>query len=230
MARKIIIANFKMTIDMDEVDSYFTRLALLEHKMLHHLIVAIPSVFIAYITHKYKTAVAAQDVSCLIESFGPYTGEVSAAALRSCGAMHCIVGHYERFKFGGETYNNVYKKLEYCTKHHITPILCIGDNYHHNSKIVDVLCEAISISDKLIVAYEPYQNINSEIQDVDAVLAKIQYVREFLIDRSTKSKLVYGGSVTTCNINAFLSSNMVDGVMIGRLSSGIINLESLFDK
>src|SRR3989344_2103115 len=74
-----------------------------------------------------EVAVGAQD--CFWESFGAYTGEVSATYLKEVGCDFVIVGHSERRKYLGETDEMVHKKVKMALSAGLIPIVCVGETY-----------------------------------------------------------------------------------------------------
>ncbi|MBR4115892.1 MAG: triosephosphate isomerase, partial [Bacteroidales bacterium] len=70
-------------------------------------------------------AVAAQN--CAAEPKGAFTGEVSAAMVKSTGAQYVILGHSERRGYYGETSEILNKKLALALENGLTPIYCCGE-------------------------------------------------------------------------------------------------------
>ncbi|MDP3180335.1 MAG: triose-phosphate isomerase, partial [Bacteroidota bacterium] len=69
--------------------------------------------------------VAAQN--CAAEAKGAFTGEVSAAMVKSTGATHVILGHSERREYYGETSEILNKKVALALANGLTPIYCCGE-------------------------------------------------------------------------------------------------------
>ncbi len=59
---------------------------------------------------------------------GAFTGEISASMLVALGVSHVIIGHSERRQYFGETDETVNKKLITALKHHLVPIVCVGEH------------------------------------------------------------------------------------------------------
>lgn len=54
--------------------------------------------------------------NCSSEQSGAYTGEVSAAMIKSTGAEYVIIGHSERRSYFGENDEILTKKSQMCTR------------------------------------------------------------------------------------------------------------------
>ena len=61
------------------------------------------------------------------ESFGAFTGEISAPMLTEAGCRYVIIGHSERRQFFGETDETVAKKSAAALAAGLIPIVCIGE-------------------------------------------------------------------------------------------------------
>ena len=70
-------------------------------------------------------AVGAQNIHFAEE--GAYTGETSVGQLLAVGATHTLIGHSERRQYFAETDEIVNKKLHTALKHHVIPIVCVGE-------------------------------------------------------------------------------------------------------
>ena len=72
-----------------------------------------------------RIAVGAQN--CSEHESGAYTGEVSAAMLKSTNTPYVILGHSERRQYFGENGKLLAKKVDIALKHGLTPIFCCGE-------------------------------------------------------------------------------------------------------
>jgi len=63
------------------------------------------------------------------EGEGAYTGEVSPVMLTDLGCRYVILGHSERRQHFGETDLNVNRKVRAALRHHLAPILCVGETF-----------------------------------------------------------------------------------------------------
>jgi triosephosphate isomerase (TIM) len=72
-----------------------------------------------------RIGVASQN--CAAEAKGAFTGEVSAAMVKSTGAGYVIIGHSERREYYGETSAILNKKVALTLENGLTPIYCCGE-------------------------------------------------------------------------------------------------------
>jgi triosephosphate isomerase (TIM) len=177
--------------------------------------------------------VAAQN--CAAEPKGAFTGEVSAAMVKSTGAKYVILGHSERREYYGETSEILNKKLALALENGLTPIYCCGEALSirnagtQNDYVINQLNETIfklSVDDfkKIIIAYEPIWAIGTGVtattqqaQDMhkalrDAVAAK------FGKEIAEEISILYGGSCNAKNANELFANPDVDGGLIGGAS------------
>ncbi len=100
------------------------------------------------------------------ENEGAYTGEISAAMLKSVGCRYCIIGHSERRQYFGETDETVNKKIQAAIQVGLKPVFCVGETEkeRESEQTLSVLDKQVKkgleglLSDQLdmlIIAYEP---------------------------------------------------------------------------
>jgi triosephosphate isomerase len=187
----IIIANWKSNIP-EKLEEYLVKL----DKYKDNFILSPP--FTHLITlQKQHFQLSAQDFS-----FKTGTSSITLALLKKMDIQYCIIGHSEV----GESRDKVYTKVAMLIENNITPILCSNN---------DTLEQDIIISaqnNKIILAYEPIENIGSGIViNKNKLIDVIQHIK-FNID----NKVLYGGSVDE---NNFIDlAKIVDGFMIGKAS------------
>lgn len=160
---------------------------------------------------------------------GAFTGENSAAVLKSLGGTLALVGHSERRQLFGETDELLAKKIKTLQSLAITPVLCIGETLDEREKNLTekVLrhqlqhsLAGVDSAPRVIVAYEPVWAIGtgkvaSEAQVRDAHA----FVRTTLNETGFKnSQILYGGSVKADNAKGLNAIPHVDGFLIGGAS------------
>jgi triosephosphate isomerase (TIM) len=180
-----------------------------------------------------RIGVAAQN--CAAEAKGAFTGEVSAAMVKSTGANFVILGHSERREYYGETSEILNKKLALALENDLTPIYCCGEALDirnagtQNEYVINQLKETIfklSADDfkKIILAYEPIWAIGTGVtastqqaQDMHKALREsiaVQFGQEI----ADETSILYGGSCNAKNANELFASPDVDGGLIGGAS------------
>ena len=132
-------------------------------------------------------AIGAQN--CHWEEKGPYTGEVSPAALRKLDVAYVIAGHSERRELFGETDDMVNRKVRAIFQWDMTPILCVGETLDERdagvteAKVtgqVEAGLSGLSAEQvaALVIAYEPIWAIGTgrtaTPDDAQAVCATIR--------------------------------------------------------
>lgn len=169
--------------------------------------------------------------NCSEHEKGAYTGEVSAAMVKSTGATHVILGHSERRQYFGENNEQLLAKTKLALANGLTPIFCVGEvleereNGSYNEVVkgqVEALFE-LSAEDfgKIIIAYEPVWAIGTgktataeQAQDMHAHIRKVveeKYGKQVAEDTS----ILYGGSCKPTNAKELFAKPDVDGGLIG---------------
>ena len=167
---------------------------------------------------------------------GAYTGEISAAMLAGL-ATWVIVGHSERRRDAGETDQIIGRKLARAVDAGLRPILCVGERLgereagNQNVVVERQLSGALQDHDPaalgragLVIAYEPVWAIgtgrNATGRDAAAMALAIRadLVRLGWGSSAEDVPILYGGSVTSANIDEFLAEPSIDGVLVGGAS------------
>lgn len=234
MRRRVLIGNWKMHKTAGEAGTYVSEfLPLIQSVTTVDIILAPPFTALHVVAASIKdTAIglAGQDVHW--DSQGAFTGEVSPAMLCDSGCQSVIIGHSERRQMFHEDDNAVNRKVKAAIAHHLTAIMCVGETREErdNGKTSDVLSRQLkeglagidTIDDiQLILAYEPIWAIGSGTPatptQASKVHAELRTHLETLFTPSTAAsiRIVYGGSITTENIQALLAMPHVDGGLVG---------------
>jgi triosephosphate isomerase len=143
---------------------------------------------------------AAQNCSQYIE--GAYTGEVTASMIAEF-ATYVIIGHSERRSLFHEDDAMLAEKVIRAKEAGLEVIFCVPDAQ-------TPVPEGINI-----VAYEPVWAIGTGKTDspenANGVAAEIKH-------RTNVPTVIYGGSVSPANIDGFISTEYLDGVLPGKVS------------
>jgi len=176
-------------------------------------------------------AVGAQNVHHELQ--GAYTGEVSAPMLSGL-ATWVIVGHSERRRDAAETDEVIAGKLNRALEAGLHPILCVGEPLAAREAGADV-AEAIVLDQLrgalmpnagealtgLVIAYEPVWAIGTgrNASGADAA-AMADAIRRKLGPPMVWDTvpILYGGSVTSANVDEFFAEPSIDGALVGGAS------------
>jgi triosephosphate isomerase len=180
-------------------------------------------------------AVGAQNVHH--ELAGAYTGEISAPMLAGL-ATWVIVGHSERRRDAAETDEQIGRKLERALEAGLRPILCVGEQLAERedgraTEVVDTQLRgalaghdpaATTEAGGMVIAYEPVWAIGTGRNATGADAAAMADTIRASLDalgwggRAGEVSVLYGGSVTSANIGAFLAEPSIDGALVGGAS------------
>ena len=179
-------------------------------------------------------AVGAQNVHH--ELAGAYTGEIAAPMLVGL-ATWVIIGHSERRRDAGETDELIGLKLGRAVDARLRPILCVGEQLAEREagRATDVVDEQLAgalephdpatlAAGGLVIAYEPVWAIgtgrNARGADASAMADAIRgsLERRGWGSRAADVPVLYGGSVTSANIDEFLAEPAIDGALVGGAS------------
>ncbi|HEY9793885.1 MAG TPA: triose-phosphate isomerase [Candidatus Obscuribacterales bacterium] len=236
--RKVMIAgNWKMNMTTSEAKELTAALLKGVHGQheLPEVVISPPFTSLQAVVELTKDShikVGAQNMD--YRESGAFTGEISPLMLLDLGVKYVIIGHSERRQFFGETNESVNLKLKSALKHHLIPIVCVGETLdqreaNHTDSVVSTQMTAAlaDLSENqlkpLVVAYEPVWAIGtgkvcaaSEASRVIKVIRQaINSVHAGLGDHVP---VLYGGSVNSKNIEEQLAQPDIDGGLIGGAS------------
>lgn len=244
MSKSIVVANWKMNLSTQQSIELTNQLL----DRLHQLsvndslnwpeIVLCPSFVaiseVAKLIEEFRETLnihlGGQDV--FWEEWGPFTGEVSVLQLKEWGCRFCLLGHSERRKFLHETDEQINKKLLKVLQHQLTPILCLGETLaeRQQGKTQEVVVRQLKLALKdlepsarrLIIAYEPVWAIHPSKLEVKPAEVEevVQLLRSELkqSNSTAEAAVLYGGSVKADQLNDFVTTAQVEGVLVGHAS------------
>jgi triosephosphate isomerase len=169
------------------------------------------------------------------EEKGAFTGEVSAAMLRSVGCQYVILGHSERRQYFGETDATINRKVQQARAYRLVPIVCVGETLAERQAgqeeavvrtqltqaLAGVLLEDAS---ELVLAYEPVWAIGTGVNATpEQAQAMHAFARQLLVEQYGETlgggvRLLYGGSMNAANAATLLQQPDVDGGLVGGAS------------
>jgi triosephosphate isomerase len=236
MRTKVVAGNWKMNNDAAQTKELIA--ALKNQNKTSHAKVMIAPTFpnLANAVEAVKGSnieVVAQNMH--FAANGAYTGEVSAAMLKSIGVETVILGHSERRAYFHETDELLAKKVNAALESDMKVIFCFGEEMadrksgnHENvvaAQIKNALFHLEATAFKhIILAYEPVWAIGTgetaspeQAQDMHAFIRKT-IADKYGNDLAESVTILYGGSVKPDNANEIFSKPDVDGGLIGGAS------------
>ncbi len=200
------------------------------------VIIAPPYIHLATLAQHIDTGkVHLSAQNCASEASGAFTGEISAAMVRSTGAEYVIIGHSERRQYYGETDAILKKKIELALENDLTPIFCCGEVLEERNAKQHFEVVKTQISDalfflseeefgKIIIAYEPVWAIGTGVTASPEQAQEMHaYIRGLIVSRygnrtAEDTTILYGGSCKPSNARELFSNPDVDGGLIGGAS------------
>ncbi|HHJ09779.1 MAG TPA: triose-phosphate isomerase [Bacteroidetes bacterium] len=239
MRKNIVAGNWKMNNTLEEgieLAEAVNNLVSQGTPENTDVIIAPPFIHLAELAKRIDTGkVKLSAQNCAAEAAGAYTGEVSAAMVRSTGAEYVIIGHSERRQYYGETNAILKKKTELALENNLTPIFCCGEvleerNAKQHFEVVKTqISEALFFLSekefgKIIIAYEPVWAIGTGVTATPEQAQEMHaYIRRLINNKYGKqvaedTTILYGGSCKPSNAGELFSNQDVDGGLIGGAS------------
>jgi triosephosphate isomerase len=167
------------------------------------------------------------------DASGAWTGEILASMLIEADCRYVELAHSERLEHFGETYELVRRKVNAAMASGLTPILCLGETDDDKRRgvtdmiLVDQMFLALADQpadqvSNIILAYEPRWAIGaSAAASPDYAAQRPRSLRRaidarFCSDAAARTRIIYGGSVTSSNGAAFMEPDDIDGLFVGR--------------
>ncbi len=236
MRKKVVAGNWKCNTTLQEgVELAKAVNDLVAEKGADDVVVVLGTPF-THITKVVDTVdtnrIGVASQNCAAEAKGAFTGEVSAAMVKSTGAEYVILGHSERREYYGETSEILNKKVALTLENGLTPIYCCGEALDireagtQNDFVKTQLEETVfqlSAEDfsKIIIAYEPIWAIGTGVtassEQAQDMLAFIRGIiaEKFGAEIAEETSILYGGSCNAKNANELFSNPDIDGGLIG---------------
>lgn len=234
MRKNVVAGNWKMNTTLEEGVELANQInSLLKGKKVNcDVVICVPFTHLTSVNAVIEPELVKLGAeNCSEQEKGAYTGEVSAAMVKSTGATHVILGHSERRQYFGENNEQLLAKTKLALANGLTPIFCIGEvleereNGTYNEVVkgqVEALFE-LSAEDfgKIILAYEPVWAIGTgktataeQAQDMHAHIRSViasKYGKEV----ADNTSILYGGSCKPTNAAELFAKPDVDGGLIG---------------
>ena len=248
MKKKVIVANWKMNLDMQVSSIYLHKLSekITAHRSME--IILAPSTFTLQslslqINHR-QFKLAAQNFYW--RDHGAYTGEVAISQLRGI-VQYALVGHSERRNIFNETDKDVRAKVAAALRNNIRPILCIGEtsderNYNETDIVLNdqLLGGLANVSSEelteVIIAYEPVWAIGTGNialpDDVEKAVKTIRdQIKQLYGEKASKEiQVLYGGSIQPSSAADYANISGVDGLLVGGASLSLDKFSQIVEK
>jgi triosephosphate isomerase (TIM) len=231
----LIVGNWKMNKTASEAASFVHELVqVIPMSPTVEIVLAPPFTALASVRTALgpttRIGLGAQNVHW--EQQGAFTGEISAPMLRDVGCTYVIIGHSERRTLFGERDEDIRKKVRAALMNELRPILCVGESLaeHEAGRTEAIVTGQVTAAlaaltaqelSTLTIAYEPVWAIGTgHAATPEQAVAVHQAIRRCIKakwNRETAESLriLYGGSVTPQNAEAFLIESEIDGALVG---------------
>lgn len=173
--------------------------------------------------------------NCHQEESGAYTGEVSAAMLKSLGVQYVILGHSERREYFSENNGLLAQKVNKALEHELDVIYCFGEKLEsrNNGEHFDLVKNQISeglfhldetLFSRIILAYEPVWAIGTGVTASKEQAQEMHaFIRNLVSEKygsavAANTTILYGGSCNPKNAAELFAQPDVDGGLIGGAS------------
>ena len=233
MRKNIVAGNWKMNNDLPQTEALISDLLKQTQTSNAEVMIAPTAVnlFQAFdATRTSNIEVVAQNMH-FAES-GAYTGEISAAMLKSVGVNTVILGHSERRAYFNETDELLAKKVDAALADDMRVIFCFGEELADRksgneeavveSQIKNALFHLEASAFKnIVLAYEPVWAIGTgETASPEQAQDMHKFIRETLDSKygnqvADDMTILYGGSVKPANAKEIFGKPDVDGGLIG---------------
>ena len=239
MRKKIVAGNWKMNMNLYEglelargLNDHFTTNPVGDREV----ILCTPFIHLAMVSNLLTApGLSAGAQNCNDHKSGAYTGEISAAMIKSTGAGNVIIGHSERRTCYGETDELLAAKTGEALRNGLRVIFCCGEvleerqgNIHFEvvKRQLDRGLFVVSAEEfsRCIIAYEPVWAIGTGVTATPEQAQEMHcYIRRLVRDRygndaALDTTILYGGSCKASNAAELFAQPDVDGGLIGGAS------------
>lgn len=239
MRKKIVAGNWKMNMDYNEgislakeINSHYTGNPLTGKEV----ILCTPFIHlhgVASLLNAKGISLGAQN--CNDHKSGAFTGEISAAMIKSTGASYVIIGHSERRTIYKEDDTVLASKTIEALRNELKVIFCCGEVLSEREKGIhfDVVKKQLDNGifelaeedfSNVVIAYEPVWAIGTGVTATPAQAQEMhKHIRSLVEKRYGKkcadnTTILYGGSCKASNASELFANPDVDGGLIGGAS------------
>ncbi len=239
MRKKIVAGNWKMNMELAEgvtlatgINNHFKS----EPLQGKEVILCTPFIHLAIVSSLVDVpGLTTGAQNCNDHKSGAYTGEISAAMLRSTGATSVIIGHSERRTYYGEDDLLLAVKTAEALRNGLRVIFCCGEvlaeregNVHFDvvERQLDKGLFILPVEEfrKCVIAYEPVWAIGTGVTASPAQAQEMHHFIRGLVSKkygaevAEETTILYGGSCKASNAAELFANADVDGGLIGGAS------------
>ena len=248
------VGNWKMNKLKSDITSFFTAFASsLNANEPKPIWISPPNCYIKQTydaipsSLKSRVKVCAQNICQSVSSAsGAYTGQISAAMAKDCGATMVMIGHSEVRQYLGLTVADSKKQVEAAAAQGLDILFCVGETLeereagqsatviYNQLSALEIGSDFTNISN-FIVCYEPVWAMGTgkvcTPEQANQICALIEpWIREHIGGPlADKTKVIFGGSVKESTVTSYVRQTDILGVMAGGASlngtafAGLIN-------
>ncbi len=232
MRKKIVAGNWKMNLEWNEAQALFHSLLDIQADGVE-IVIFPPVLYIGeFVKNSSEAQITIGAQNCFSKQDGAFTGEISAAMVKSIGATHVLIGHSERRTIFNETNELLKEKLRAVISNGLIPVFCCGEELairetsKQNEFILNQLEASIgefSVEElkDLVLAYEPIWAIGTGLtatsEEAEEMHANIRswLTKKFGEEFANQTPILYGGSCNDKNASELFACPNVDGGLIG---------------
>lgn len=249
MRKKIVAGNWKMNETLQEGVALAKEIndSLKAEKPNCDVVICTPFIHLASVAQVLDAeGVALGAENCADKEKGAYTGEVSAAMVKSTGAQYVILGHSERRQYYGETAEILKEKVQLALANGLKVIFCCGETLEEReaekqNEVVKAELEGsvfhLSAEEwkNIVLAYEPIWAIGTgKTATSDQAQEMLAYIRSIVAEKFGKeaaeeTTILYGGSCNASNAAELFSKSDIDGGLIGGASLKAADFKAIID-
>ena len=249
MRKKIVAGNWKMNETLQEGVALAKEIndSLKAEKPNCDVVICTPFIHLASVAQVLDAeGVALGAENCADKEKGAYTGEVSAAMVKSTGAQYVILGHSERRQYYGETAEILKEKVQLALANGLKVIFCCGETLEEReaekqNEVVKAELEGSVFHlsaeewENIVLAYEPIWAIGTgKTATSDQAQEMLAYIRSIVAEKYGKeaaedTTILYGGSCNASNAAELFSKSDIDGGLIGGASLKAADFKAIID-
>ena len=249
MRKKIVAGNWKMNENLQEGVALAKEIneALVADKPNCGVIICTPFIHLASVAQVIdQNVVALGAENCADKEKGAYTGEVSAAMVKSTGADYVILGHSERRQYYHETAEILKEKTLLALKNNLKVIFCCGETLEEReqnkqNEVVKAELEQSIFNltaeewKNIVIAYEPIWAIGTgKTATSDEAEEMLAYIRSIVAEKygqavADETSILYGGSCKPSNAKELFAKPDIDGGLIGGASLKAADFKGIID-